>query len=118
MSHFFSCRILGTQQAVNSFLISNGGAIEAAVAPLGATVTSPDRLPDQTTGKLREVDATIRYKIGTSDVLIVVECRKRSRTQDITWIEQLTTKGRSIRANKLIAVSETILAIEINFDIY
>lgn len=81
--------------------------IEAAVAPLGATITSPDRLSDHTTGHLREVDATVRYRLGTSDVLIVIECRKRSRTQDVTWIEQLATKSRSVGANKLIAVSET-----------
>jgi hypothetical protein len=81
--------------------------IEAAVVPLGATVTSPDRLPDRTTGQVREVDATIRYRLGTSDVLIVIECRKRSRTQDVTWIEQLATKSQSVGANKLIAVSET-----------
>jgi len=81
--------------------------IEASVAPLGATVKSPDRITDYTTGHLREVDASVRYKLGTSEVLIVIECRKRSRKQDIIWIEQLATKSRSIRANKIIAVSET-----------
>ncbi len=36
--------------------------IEQAMAPSGAVVKSPDRIPDKLTGELREVDASIRYK--------------------------------------------------------
>jgi len=79
--------------------------IEAAAAPLGAVVKSPDRIRDLTTGRLREVDASIRYKVGTVDVLITVECRKRSRKADDTWIEQLATKRAKLGAAKTIAVS-------------
>lgn len=64
--------------------------IEAAAAPRGAVVKSPDRIRHLTTGRLREVDASIRYKVGTVDVLITVECRKRSRKADDTWIEPET----------------------------
>ena len=81
--------------------------IEETVAPLGAVVRSPDHIPDRLTGQSREVDASIRYRLGTTDVLIIVECRRRSRTQDVTWIEQLATKSKSIGANKTIAVSAT-----------
>ncbi|MDY7095734.1 MAG: restriction endonuclease [Acidobacteriota bacterium] len=79
--------------------------IEAAAAPRGAVVKSPDRIRDLTTGRLREVDASIRYKVGTVDVLITVECRKRSRKADDTWIEQLATKRAKLGAAKTIAVS-------------
>ncbi len=81
--------------------------IEAAVAPLGATVTSPDKLRDRVTGRQREIDVTIRYKIGTTDILIVIECRAHHRGQDVTWIEQLVTRSGSIGADRLIAVSES-----------
>src|SRR5690606_18790303 len=53
--------------------------IEHQVAPKGAVVRSPDRLPDRHTGQLREVDASIRFTVGTVPLLITFECRKRSR---------------------------------------
>jgi hypothetical protein len=52
--------------------------IEQAMAPSGAEIKSPDRIPDRVTGELREVDASIRYKVGTCPILITVECRDRS----------------------------------------
>ena len=48
--------------------------IEQAMAPLDAAVRSPDRIPDKVTGELREVDASIRYKVGTCPILITIEC--------------------------------------------
>lgn len=81
--------------------------LEAALAPEGARVKSPDRIRDQFTGQYREVDASIRYTIGSSDILITIECRDRSRTQDVTWIEQLATKRVHVRADRTIAVSSS-----------
>lgn len=81
--------------------------IEEAAAPLQAVVSVDDKIPDLVTGTLRQVDASIRYKVGTADVLIVIECRKRSRKPDVTWIEQLATKCSAIGAAKTIAVSQT-----------
>lgn len=81
--------------------------IEGVLAPQGAQVKSPDKVPDYASHsrRLRDVDASIRYRVGTVDVLITVECRARSRSQDVAWIEQLVTKKSSIRASKTIAVS-------------
>lgn len=81
--------------------------IEQAAVPHDAIVTSPDRIRDITTGQIREVDASIRHKIGTTEILITIECRKRSRKGDDTWIEQLATKKTKIGAAKTIAVSST-----------
>lgn len=81
--------------------------IEAALAPKGATVTSPDRIVDKVTGQPREVDASIRIQVGTTPILITVECRDRVATQDVTWIEQIATKRDSIGASATIAVSST-----------
>lgn len=81
--------------------------IEGALAPKGAVVKSPDKIRDIVTGSSREVDASIRYKIGTVPILITVECRKRDSTQDVTWIEQLATKKQNIGAAKTIAVSSS-----------
>jgi hypothetical protein len=79
--------------------------MERALAPVGATVVSPDRVLDQISGNLREVDAAIRYTVAGNPVLVTVECRDRQSVEDNTWIEQLVTKQRSIGAARTIAVS-------------
>jgi hypothetical protein len=79
--------------------------IEADAGPLGLAVTSPDRIRCKTTGRLREVDASIRMRVGTNEVLITIECRRRSKKQDVTWIEQLAAKRLAIGADRTIAVS-------------
>ncbi|MBI5674587.1 MAG: restriction endonuclease [Nitrospirae bacterium] len=81
--------------------------IERAAGPKNAIVKSPDRIRDLVTGRLREVDASIRYKVGTVDVLITFECRKRSRKSDDMWVEQLAMKRQKIGAARTIAVSAT-----------
>ncbi len=81
--------------------------IESDAGPLGLTVTSPDRIRCRTTGRLREVDASVRTQIGTSSILITIECRKRRVKQDVTWIEQLSTKKHAIGAARTIAVSSS-----------
>lgn len=81
--------------------------IEAAATPRGAVVKSPDRIRDSVTGKLREVDASIRYRLGTVDILITIECRRRGRREDDTWIEQLASKRAKVGAAKTIAVSSS-----------
>jgi hypothetical protein len=81
--------------------------IEQAMAPSGAAVRSPDRVPDRVTGELREVDASIRYKVGTCPILVTIECRDRSSVEDVRWIEQLAEKKRSIGASMTLAVSSS-----------
>ena len=76
--------------------------IEGDAAELGVIVRSPDRIPCRVTGRSREVDASLRTPDG---LLVTIECRKRRARQDITWIEQLATKRRSIGATRTIAVS-------------
>lgn len=83
------------------------GRIEKAAGPLGIEVKSPDRIRRIITGRSREVDVSIRSKVGTSDVLITVECRKRKPKQDVTWIEQLATKKQAVGASHTIAFSST-----------
>jgi hypothetical protein len=81
--------------------------IEQAMAPSGAEVRSPDHIPDKVTGQLREVDASVRYKVGTCPILITIECRDRNSIQDVQWIEQLVEKKRSVGAAMTVAVSSS-----------
>lgn len=79
--------------------------IEAALSPEGAIIKSPDNIKDKVTGELREVDASIRINAGSTEILIIIECRERSKKQDVIWIEQLATKQKNIGAHKTIAVT-------------
>lgn len=79
--------------------------IEASLAPIGAVVVLNDKIRDNETGRLREVDAAIRFRAGTINILINLECRRRGARQDVTWIEQLVTKKRKIGAATTIAIS-------------
>jgi hypothetical protein len=79
--------------------------IERILGPIGAVVTSPDRIRDSVTGKLRDVDASIRPQKDAPPVR-VLECRDRAGVQDVTWIEQIIGKtlGHGVPT---IAVSST-----------
>ena len=80
--------------------------IEEQLCPKGAIVKSPDYIEDKISGSRREVDASIRYTIGSTPILITVECRNRGKVQDDTWIEQLSKKKEKIGASATIAVSK------------
>ena len=81
--------------------------IEHTLAGGGVTVTSPDRIPSRITRRKREVDASLRTRVGSSEILVTIECRKRRAAQDITWIEQLGCKKQAIGASRTIAVAST-----------
>ena len=81
--------------------------LETFLGPRGAEIRSPDHLPDRVTGERREVDVSIRLRVGSAPVLLIVECRDRSRVEDVTWIEQLASKRDDVGAAKAIAVSST-----------
>ncbi len=74
---------------------------------LGIEVRSPDYIPDKDTSQLREVDISLRSQIGSSNILVIVECRDRKGDEDVTWIEQLSRKRESVGADKAVAVSSS-----------
>jgi len=79
--------------------------IETTLSPIGAEVRTPDKVRDSITDEMREVDASIRYVVDEKEVLITLECRRRNQKQDVTWIEQLITKRRDIKADATIAIT-------------
>jgi hypothetical protein len=70
-------------------------------------VTSPDYIVGRMSGSRREVDVALRAEIGSSNVLVIVECRDRDATEDVTWVEQLASKREDVGADKAVAVSAT-----------
>jgi hypothetical protein len=81
--------------------------IERWLAPTGATIKSPDHIPEIASGELREVDVSIRHVVGSAEILITVECRDRSKKQGKDWIQELAAKRELIGAAKTIAVSSS-----------
>lgn len=84
--------------------------IEQTLAGSDVVVKSPDRITSLITSRKREVDASMRARIGSVEVLVTIECRKRRAKQDVTWIEQLASKKAAIGASRTIAVSSTLFS--------
>jgi|GEM_PF-2647281 len=81
--------------------------LEDHLGPLGIQVESPDYIRDKDTSQLREVDISLRSKIGSSNILVILECRDRKGEEDVTWIEQLAKKRESVSADKAVAISSS-----------
>lgn len=68
-------------------------------------IKSPERIRGRNSGKRREVDVTLRARVGGTDILIAIECRDRKPPQDVRWIEELASKISDVGADVMIAVS-------------
>lgn len=80
--------------------------IERLYCPDGGEIKFDDHIPEIVSGRSRQVDASIRSKVGTSPILVIVECRKRGRAADKTWFEQLKTKKEDLGAHTVLAVTQ------------
>jgi Restriction endonuclease len=81
--------------------------LEKHLCDTGIQVTSPEYIVGRRSGSRREVDVALRARIGSSNVLVIVECRDRDDTEDVTWVEQLASKREDVGADKAVAVSAT-----------
>lgn len=81
------------------------GQLEHLLGSGTLIVRSPEYIPNRHTGDRVEVDVTLRGKIGSTDILVAIECRDRSGRQDINWIRELATKKDDIGASAIVAVS-------------
>lgn len=79
--------------------------LEAATSSGEAEVRSPDYFADTISGTTREVDVTVRSKVGSANVLVMFECRDRAGKQDVRWIEEIHGKRQVIRPNVAVAVT-------------
>ena len=92
-----------------------GKALESLVSSLekalaenpNVTVHSPMRLPDRTTGKLREHDVVLELKEGHHSLLIAIECRDRSRPIGVPQVEAFWAKCQDTGISQGIIVSTT-----------
>jgi len=80
---------------------------EKTLGPQGIKVKSPDYIKGRISKSPREVDISLRSHTGSSEILVIIECRDRKGTEDVTWIEQLASKRKDVGAHKAVAVSST-----------
>jgi hypothetical protein len=84
--------------------------LEKVLGPTDVVIQSPEYIVGRNTGERREVDVTLRTKVGSSDLLVMIECRDRKRRQGSAriegteWIEQVASKQEDVGANKAVAV--------------
>jgi hypothetical protein len=78
--------------------------IRSALAD-GATVTESKMLRHRRTGTKREVDICIEGSAGGYPVVVCVECQKRNRPADVTWVEGQVKKHEHLPTNRLILVA-------------
>lgn len=72
--------------------------LEELLRPSGLLFRSPDHVRDTVTGRLREVDVSIRAS-EEGAVIAICECRDRAGVEDVTWIEQVVTKARDLEGS-------------------
>ena len=79
------------------------------LVPEGATVEESVELEEMgvDNSSKREVDILIQYDIGIAPIRIAIECRDRTRKDDITWIDGIAGKYKNLPVNKVIAISNS-----------
>lgn len=89
-----------------------GLELEQTIAKLEKLLSGGDieiiqgaRIPDYVAGGTREIDVLLKAKVGTHELLIILECRDRKATSDVNWIEQLIMKRNGVKAHKAVAIS-------------
>ncbi|MFI7452760.1 hypothetical protein ACIBQX_35085 [Nonomuraea sp. NPDC049714] len=85
--------------------------LERLIADTPVEISSPDFIMGKITGVLREVDISLCARVGSVQLLVIIECRDRNAVQDVRWIEEIATKREDVGANKAIAVSRTGFSI-------
>jgi hypothetical protein len=79
--------------------------LEAVAAGGKAEVRSPEFFTGRLSGIKREVDVTVRSKVGSAEVLVMFECRDRAKTNDVRWMDEIAGKRDDIGADVAIAVA-------------
>ena len=79
--------------------------IHAQWAPEGAEVTLNDEIVGCQSGVPRQIDISIRAKVAHYDVLIVVECKDKSRPIDVEELGSFSKLLEDVGANKGVMIS-------------
>jgi len=83
--------------------------VERTLVPQGGTVETRKRLFMESGVQEVEFDVTVRGKLGSADISLLLECRDRPSqgSAPAAWIRELHGKRQQYRLHKVIAVSTT-----------
>lgn len=73
----------------------------------GALVTQNERILGKLSRTKRQLDITIRFKVGGETMLIVVECKKHRRKTDVKDVGEFSKMLSEVSANKGMIISES-----------
>jgi len=80
--------------------------VQEELAP-NAIVTHNDQIRGHDSGKLRQIDITVKQRVGQYDILIVIDCKDYTTPVDLNEVERFVGLVRDIRANKGVMVAAT-----------
>jgi hypothetical protein len=72
-----------------------------------AEIETNKRIKDIDTGKFRQVDITIKLSDGPTEFFGIVEVRDRKSKVGVCYVEELSSKQRSVRADAVFLVSKS-----------
>lgn len=78
--------------------------VQKELAPT-AVVTHDDKIKGYDSDEFRQIDITVKQKVGQYDMLIAIDCKDYSVPVDIKDIEEFISLIRDIRANKGVMVA-------------
>jgi hypothetical protein len=79
--------------------------IQKSLSPANADVRYNDSIFGSDSKTDRQIDISIRSRVGSYSILIVVECKDHKTPVDVTDVEGFITKLRDVRANKGVMIS-------------
>ena len=71
-----------------------------------ATITPNDKIIGQNTGRSRQIDISVRYRLGPTDVLIIVDCKKWRRRIDAPAMDTFIGLKQDVKAHVGVLVCE------------
>lgn len=78
--------------------------VQKELAP-SAQVTHNDKIRGYNSGEFRQIDTTVKQKVGQYDILIAIDCKDYKSAVDVNEIEGFIGLIRDIRANKGVMVA-------------
>ncbi len=78
--------------------------VQKELAP-NAVVTHNDRIRGHDSGKPRQIDITVKQRIGQYDILVAMDCKDYATPVDVNEVEQFVALVKDIRANKGVVVA-------------
>jgi hypothetical protein len=73
--------------------------IQRQLAPT-ATVAQNEKIPGRRTGRLRDVDISVRQKVGQYDILVAIDCKDYRRKINVKDIEGFMGLAEDVGANQ------------------